>query len=159
MLEPVPIEAAAEEVGSVSVTLPEEPPHRRQLPVSWIAAAAAVAAILLATFSWLVLRPEPAPDPGVESRSQWTLVVDMGCEPEELQRVLKKARQNPKVLKPVQANAEDGNPCWRLVWGRFPSHEAAVEEVVNIPEGLVMDGFQPHPIVLPAEDEAPPESE
>jgi hypothetical protein len=159
MLEPVPIEAAAEDVGSVSVTLPEEPPHRRQLPVTWIAAAAAVAAILLATISWLALRPEPDTDLGVESQSQWTLVVDMGCEPEELQRVLKKARQYPKVLKPVQANAEDGNPCWRLVWGRFPSQEAAAEEVPNVPEGLVMGGFQPHPIELPTEDEAPTESE
>jgi hypothetical protein len=83
----------------------------------------------------------------------------MGCEPEELQRVLKKARQYPKVLKPVQANAEGGNPCWRLVWGRFSSEEAAIDEAANIPEGLTMDGFQPHPIELPAEDEAPREPE
>jgi hypothetical protein len=157
MLEPLPAETAADDVGSMAVALPEEPQRRRQLPVTWIAAAAAAAAILLATVSWVIIRPEPAPDPGPDS--QWTLVVDMGCEPEELQRVLKKARQYPEVLRPVQANAEGGNPCWRLVWGRFPSREAAVAEAANVPQGLMMEGFQPHPIELPAEDEAPPEPE
>jgi hypothetical protein len=134
--------------------IPEADPHQ---PVTWIAAAAAAAAILLATVSWVIIRPEPAPDPGPDS--QWTLVVDMGCEPEELQRVLKKARQYPEVLRPVQANAEGGNPCWRLVWGRFPSREAAVAEAANVPQGLMIEGFQPHPIELPGEDEAPPEPE
>jgi hypothetical protein len=153
MLEPSPIEPAAEDVGSVAVQLPEEAARRRRLPVAWIAAAAAAAAVVLAISSWLVLRPEPTQQPAADS--QWTLVVDMGCEPEELQRVLKKARQYPEVLRPVQANTEDANPCWRLVWGRFPSREAALHEVVNVPKSLTMDGFQPHPIELPAEDEAP----
>jgi len=157
MLEPSPIEPAATDAGSVAVQLPEEATHRRRLPVWWIAAAAVATAVVLAIFSWLVLRPETAQVPGLDS--QWTLVVDMGCEPEELQRVLKKARQYPDVLRPVQANSEADDPCWRLVWGRFPTREAALREAANVPKGLSVDGFQPHPIELPAEEVVPPEPE
>lgn len=159
ILEPSPVETTDRDAGSMPVSLPQEPAHRRRLPVSMIAAGAAVVAILLAIVSWLVLRPESNTEPVAGSESRWALVVDMGCEPEELQRVLRKARQYPEVLRPVQASAEDGNPCWRLVWGDFPSQEAAVDQVANIPEGLTMNGFQPHPIELPAEDEAPPAPE
>ena len=152
MLEPSPIAPPAGDAGPASARLPVETARRRQLPVVWIGAAAAVAVVILAASSWLALRPEPASEPADDS--QWALVVDMGCEPEELQRVLKKARQYPEVLRPVQANTEDDNPCWRLVWGRFPSREAALHAVTNIPENLTMDGFQPHPVELPVEDEA-----
>jgi hypothetical protein len=80
----------------------------------------------------------------------------MGCEPEELQRVLKKARQHPKQLRPVQADTGEGDPCWRLVWGSFASRDAAESEVPNIPTTLVLEGFAPHAIELPLDE---PESE
>ena len=75
----------------------------------------------------------------------------MGCEPEELQRVLKKARQHPETLRPVQANTGDDNPCWRLIWGEFETREQAENAVADLPDALKMDGFEPHPIELPVE--------
>jgi len=154
MLEPVPV---AESIGSstpLTVDLPDDEPERRELPIRWIAAAAAIIVILLVISAIVWLRPDPVEVSRDESN--WTLVVDMGCEPEELQRVLKKARQHPKALRPVQADTGEGDPCWRLVWGSFASREAAENEVPNIPTTLVLDDFTPHAIELPPDE---PDSE
>jgi len=151
MIEPVPANEADDDIGALDLVPPIDEPERKTLPVAWIAGAAAILAVLLAFMMWLVLKPEPVETP--EPDVTWTLVVDMGCEPEELQRVLKKARQYPEVLRPVQANTGDDNPCWRLVWGRFPNREAAEQGAADLPESLRMDGFEPHAIELPEEAE------
>jgi hypothetical protein len=148
MLEPVPIETAFDQPGVLTVDLPEEEPTRRQLPVSWIAAAAAVLAVALVILAVVLLRPDEPASP-IETDSSWGLAVDMGCEPQELQRVLNKARQHPRDLRPVKVDTGDGDPCWRLVWGRFSSREEAEAETANVPEQLLLGGFEPHPVELP----------
>ncbi len=152
MLVPIAAPAIGDEAAPLTVDLPgDEEPIRRQLPVRWIAAAAVAAAIVMVAIVIAVLRPDPpAAEPG--AAAQWGLVVDMGCEPQELQRVLTKARQYPNALRPVRAEPGSDNPCWRLVWGRFPSREAAQEEADSIPPKLLREGFDPHPVELPEAD-------
>lgn len=150
MLEPVSAAEGHISEDALTVDLSEEAPARRQLPVRWIGIAAAALVALLAVLLVVVLRPKETPEPP-ELGAAWGVVVDMGCEPEELQRVLKKARQNPESLRPVQADTGDENPCWRLVWGRFATREEAEGEAANVPERLLLEGFQPHAIELPEE--------
>jgi hypothetical protein len=83
--------------------------------------------------------------------AEWGLVVDMGCEPQELQRVLRKVRQYPDALRAVEAGGAEGGPCWRLIWGRFPSREAASRAIADIPAHLKLEGFTPHAVELPPE--------
>ena len=82
----------------------------------------------------------------------WGLVVDMGCEPQDLQRVLKKAQEFPESLRPVAADAGGGYPCWRLVWGHFETRDGAVAALDGIPAEIRHEGFDPHPIELTKED-------
>ncbi len=153
MLEPVPAADVERDVDVLAVDLPTEEATRKELPVRWIAAVAFFVVVILASVAWLALRPRTVEPPPTDS--SWTLVIDMGCEPEELQRVLKKARQYPNVLRPVQANTGDDNPCWRLVWGRFPTRADAEQGAADLPESLRMDGFEIHAIELPDEIEQP----
>ena len=108
----------------------------------------------VAAIAYVMTRPgdtaptEVATAPDLE----WALVIDMGCEPQDLQRVLKKAQENPKVLRPVAADSGDGEPCWRLVWGRFTSQAKAEAAVQEIPSKLRRQGFDPHPIELTGEE-------
>jgi len=147
MLEPVSPAEVVEASMPLTVDMVDDEPERRELPIRWIAAAAAVLVVVLVAAAVAWLRPDTQ-EPSMQGAS-WTLVVDMGCQPEELQRVLKKARQHPKDLRPVQADTGEGEPCWRLVWGHFDSREAAEREIASIPSSLVADGFTPHAIELP----------
>ena len=128
----------------------EEKPPRRRVPVLWIAGAAAALIIALAVIVWVMTRPhDSTPMEAVEAPDiEWGLVIDMGCEPQDLQRVLKKAQDNPKAVRPVAADSGDGEPCWRLVWGRFESQAAAEAAAKGIPKELRRQGFDPHPIEL-----------
>ena len=90
-------------------------------------------------------RLEGSPQP---SAAQWSVVVDMGCEPPDLQRVLRKANQHPQSLHAVKVSADQDEPCWRLLWGRFASGEEARAAIPNLPAGLRRQGFEPHPVEL-----------
>lgn len=135
----------------------EESRHR--IPVQWIVAAAAVLVIILLVIVFAMARSgnsAPIEDAAGGGGLPWTLVIDMGCEPQDLQRVLKKAQENPKVLRPVAADAGNGEPCWRLVWGRFSSRELAEAATDGLPKHFLRQGFDPHPIELTGEElEAP----
>ena len=127
---------------------------KRRLPITWIVAAAAGLFIVLAVILFIMTRSggsEAVQGAGGEDLA-WALVIDMGCEPQDLQRVLKKARENPKVVRPVAADTGEGEPCWRLVWGRFSTREAAEAATDGIPEELRQQGFEPHPIELTGEE-------
>ncbi len=154
MLEPVPVASSTEEVDLLERTPMLEEVTRRRLPVRWILVAAVVLAVALALGTMFVLRGRSAPAPA--AAGQWTIVVDMGCDPQELRRVLQKANQYPKDLQAMRASLDDSDPCWRLVWGRFPSEDAALAAVGRLPAGYTRDGFTPHPILIsgPAGGEA-----
>ena len=78
----------------------------------------------------------------------------MGCEPQDLQRVLKRAEENPKTLRAVRASLEEGDECWRLVWGDFSSQTEAEESIQGVPVNLIRNGFEPHSIELQPEPSA-----
>jgi hypothetical protein len=151
MLEPVPVSEQDERRDLLTIDLPDEEATRLKLPARWIGAAAVLLALLLIVLAIVFLRPTNPPVE-TETSASWGLVVDMGCEPPELQRVLKKARQHPTDLRPVQVDTGDGEPCWRLVWGRFPSREAAENELEKIPDSMLLEGFDPHPVELPPDE-------
>jgi hypothetical protein len=154
MLEPVALtEEPPIDTAPPHVDLPEPEPLRRRIPVRWLTIAAAVVVAILILLTVLMVRS--APSEPTQTSSAWGLVVDMGCQPEELQRVLRKAREHPSSLRPVQASSDEGNPCWRLVWGHFPSREAAAGAIPKIPSRLLLDGFTPHPVELPEEQASP----
>jgi hypothetical protein len=154
MLEPVVLtEEPSVDTAPPHVELPDEEPLRRRIPVRWLTIAAAVVVAILVLLTVLMVRS--APSEPTQSSSAWGLAVDMGCQPEELQRVLRKAREHPSSLRPVQASSDDGSPCWRLVWGHFPSREAAASAIPKIPSSLLLDGFTAHPVELPEEQASP----
>ncbi len=128
---------------------------KKRLPVTWILAAAAALVLALAVIAFVVSRsggPETGSGAGSAADLAWSLVIDMGCEPQDLQRVLKKAQEHPKVVRPVAADVGDGETCWRLVWGRFSTREAAEAAVDGIPAELRRQGFDPHPIELSGDE-------
>jgi len=134
---------------------------KRRIPITWILGAAATLFVVLAVILFLMTRSsdsEPAQGMTGVGDLAWSLVIDMGCEPQDLQRVLKKAQENPKVVRPVAADTGDGEPCWRLVWGRFSTREAAEAATDGIPDELLQQGFDPHPIELTGEELEPPTS-
>jgi hypothetical protein len=132
---------------------------RQRIPVQWIVAAAAVLVIVLLVIIFAMTRSgDSAPIESAVGGEElaWGLVIDMGCEPQDLQRVLRKAQENPNALRPVAADTGDGEPCWRLVWGQFSSRDSAEAATENIPDDLLRQGFDPHPIELTGEElEAP----
>ena len=136
----------------------EEVSERRRVPVLWIVGAAALLVIALAVIAWMMSRPDSGPPEEAVAGSAhgWALVIDMGCEPQDLQRVLKKAQQNPKLVRPVAADSDGGEPCWQLVWGHFPNRESAASATRDVPSELQREGFEPHPIELTGDELEPP---
>ncbi len=151
MLEPVPVASSPEDSGMLQGR-PESAggSPRRRVPVKWLVAAAATLALVLSVATFVLLRGDgrgaPAIDPAASGT--WTVVVDMGCEPQELQRVLQKANQHPKDLRAIRASLAGNDPCWRLVWGRFDSEDEAFTAIGKVPGGFIREGFTPHPARL-----------
>jgi len=152
MLEPTALaDVEVEPRPAVPVVLPKPEPQRTRVPIwALLGTLAVVLAVVALLTAWWNRSYQHDVEPAITG-AEWALVVDMGCEPQELQRVLKKARQHPRDLKPVAAEAGEDSPCWRLVWGRFPNREAANQAIAGIPSDLLMDGFTPHAIELPTE--------
>jgi hypothetical protein len=123
----------------------DEPTHRR-FPAWWLGLAAAVLVVVVAVAAFVFSRGRGVTEPVEAGSSDWGVVVEMGCEPQDLQRVLRKRSQHPKVLRTVAAEPGVGETCFRLVWGSFPTREAAEVAMDDIPSGLVEAGFQPHVI-------------
>ncbi len=157
ILEPEPALVVGGDMDLLPVDDDEEFP-RRKVPVAWIVAAAAALAVALIVLIWMMTGSEPTAEDDTVAVSNigWGLVIDMGCEPQDLQRVLKKAQDNPKVVRPVAIDSGEGEPCWQLVWGRFPNRAAAAGATEAIPDGLSHQGFEPHPIELTGEELEPP---
>ncbi|MGD9252937.1 MAG: hypothetical protein PVG92_03260 [Holophagae bacterium] len=133
--------------------------ERRRIPVLWILIAAAALIGVLATIAWFMSRGEPSGSAPAAAAAvsasgdlNWSLVVDMGCDPQDLQRVLNKAQQNSENVRPVATESGEEEPCWRLVWGRFSSSEAAMAAAADVPSAIRQEGFEPHAIELSAED-------
>ncbi len=148
------------EVGDVPLEVTSEDavtPERRPLPWRWLLAAVGVALVILIALVWALNRStdeRSAPVvPPMETEQQWTIVVDMGCEPGDLARIVKKVNRFPQDLRTIQtAEGDSGDdqdsPCWRLVWSEFGSREDAEAALEEVPNAYVPEGFEPH--VVPA---------
>lgn len=163
ILEPEPALVVESEVDLLPADEYSES-SRRRIPVSWILGSAALLLIVLLVIAWLVTRSGghaaagTSGDGGTSSTGhRWVLVVDMGCEPQDLQRVLKKADQHPDSVRPVVAESDGGgrDDCWQLVWGDFVSRDAANSAAKDVPAELRREGFDPHPIELTGDEARP----
>jgi len=154
MLESVPVASAGEEMQLIPNDVPDLEIQRKPLPLVWILAAAFAIVIVLGTAAIIVSRN--VGPPAVQPTGNWGLVVDMGCELDDLKRVLEHRRDHPKAVRAVKVTIGD-EECWRLVWGSFATSEAATDAIPDIPAFLRQDGFDPHPIELSESDEMPPE--
>jgi len=148
MLEPAPAAPPAEESAAVELP-PEREARRRRLPVWLLLVALAVLIVIVLVLARLWQRSDSAAQAAIGG-AEWGLVVDMGCEPQELQRILKKTRQYPEVLRAVPTQGAEGGPCWRLIWGHFSSREGASRAIADIPAHLKLEGFAPHPVEMTA---------
>ena len=150
LLEAVPVVAPEEPEAPPPIAPPlEGAPRRFKIPVLWLAAAAVAVLVLVASFGYILTRPDTSDETGTAT---WGMVVDMGCEPEDLQRILRKASSSPGELQAARADAGEGEPCWRLIWGGFATRELAEESVGDIPSAFLHEGFEPHPVELPDQE-------
>lgn len=130
----------------------EEEPLRKRIPGWMIGAAAGLLLIVALIIAFVVMRGGGEDEPAVVGAGDWGVVVEMGCEPRDLQRMLRKRNLERKALRTIKADPVNGDTCFRLVWGSFPTREAAEEAVGDIPATLVEDGFQPHVIEVAGTD-------
>jgi hypothetical protein len=82
----------------------------------------------------------------------WAVAVDGGCQPAELERLYRRQEQDKVNLRVVPFGQANGQ-CYRLIWGHFPSKEAAEATISHLPPGTVARGFPPH--VVRVESNAP----
>jgi len=147
LLEAVPV-AAPERPESEDLPTPafETPPRRLRIPVLWLVVAAVAALLVVSVVGFVLTRPWSGQD---APTSSWGLAVDMGCEPEDFQRILRKASSSPGQLQAARADLGDGEPCWRLIWGGFSTQEEAEESIDQVPPAFLHEGFDPHAVELP----------
>ncbi|MDD5563168.1 MAG: SPOR domain-containing protein [Thermoanaerobaculaceae bacterium] len=82
----------------------------------------------------------------------WAVAVDSGCQPAELERLYRRQEQDKANLRVVPFGRGEGQ-CYRLVWGHFPSEDAAKGAMAHLPSGVVARGFAPH--IVRAESTSP----
>jgi hypothetical protein len=134
-----------------SVDLDDDMAIRKSIPVRLIAGIVGVLVVIAVVIALLVLRDGPASGAGADGTGDWGVVVEMGCEPDDLQRMLHKRNLERKALRTIKADPANGDVCFRLIWGSFPSREAAEAAMADVPSNLVEEGFEPH--VIEVDDE------
>ncbi len=140
LLEPVPVAAVAPTdipLDPTAIT-PAGPPRR--LRFAWIVTAVIVLCLVLAAIAWTVIGHRSR---GPSSSARWGVVVDSGCRPRDLQRILQAAGRHPAELIAQRQDRPDGEACWELVWGRFTSRGEAEAAEASVPKSLLHKGFKP----------------
>ncbi len=146
MLEAIPVAPTSEDLELLPRDVASEEIIRRPLPIGWIIAGAVILVMLFGLIMVILGRGESNPDEA-QTGGTWSLALDFGCAPEDLRRMLDKRSKYPKSLFALQD--EQNQDCWRLVWSkRFPSKEAAEQEIPDVPETLLRKNFDPHTIEL-----------
>jgi hypothetical protein len=120
------------------------PRHRSWLVALLLIFVAAVA-LMLILHPWRSSKPAGGGGP-------WAVAVDGGCQPAELERLYRRQEQDKENLRVVPFGQGDAQ-CYRLIWGHFPSKEAAEGTISRLPAGTVARGFPPH--VVRVEGSAP----
>jgi len=157
LLEPVPVAVPDEDLAQdILVKAPEtEEPPKRRLRVLWLVIGALVVIGLLIGGAILLSRAKASAT--VEDPQDWGVVVDDGCEPQDLQRILNKAGRFPDAVRAQRADSADGAPCWQLIWGRFTTRDGAEKAMAKIPRSLQRGTFTPR--VIPLEGSPQPEGD
>ncbi len=132
--------------------LDEDEPSWRKIP-GWMIGAGAGLLLIIAVFvAFVLLRGDSNEDAAAVGSGDWGVVVEMGCEPQDLQRMLRKRNLERKALRTIKADPTNGDMCFRLVWGSFPTQTAAEKAMGDVPPTLVEAGFQPHVIEVSGSD-------
>ena len=126
--------------------LDEDEPLWRKIPGWMIGAAVGLLLVVAVITAFVLLRGDNGEDPVTVGSGDWGVVVEMGCEPQDLQRMLHKRNLERKALRTIKTDPTNGDTCFRLVWGKFATRVAAEEAMGDVPSSLVEDGFQPHVI-------------
>ena len=127
---------------------------RRVIPPWAIGLVAVVLVVVVAAAAWFVFGSEETGPTAADG--DWGVVVEMGCEPQDLQRMLKKRSTERKSLRTVKADPTNDDTCFRLVWGSFATRAEAEEAIKDVPASLVEEGFQPHVVEVPDDDSGEP---
>lgn len=151
------LEATAPEINDQFLSWPdgdaEDASIRRKIPPWTIGAAAVALFVVLVAIAWLVFGAgRDSAETEVVGSGDWGIVVEMGCEPEDLQRMLRKRNTERTSLRTIPADSAAGDNCFRLVWGSFANRTSAEEALTDLPADLVEDGFQPHVIEIVVDD-------
>jgi hypothetical protein len=104
----------------------------------WLVGAVVLVVAVILLFGKPWAGGEPAAGSG-----PWSIAVDGGCQPPEVERLYRRKDQDSKNLQVVPFGRGD-EQCRRLVWGRFASRETAERAIPTLPNGLVARGFAPH---------------
>jgi hypothetical protein len=118
------------------------PPRLAAVPRRWSWVIVLLLLGALAVAALLIVRPWKS-SKVVGGGGPWAVAVDGGCQPAELERLYRRQEQDKENLRVVPFGQGDGQ-CYRLIWGRFPSKEAAEETISHLPGGAVARGFPPH---------------
>jgi hypothetical protein len=114
------------------------PRRRRAWPAVVLIVIAAAVAAVLALHPW-------RSSSMVGGGGPWAVAVDGGCQPAELERLYRRQEQDKANLRVVPFGKGD-EQCYRLIWGHFPTKEAADAVIPHLPTGTVARGFAPHVI-------------
>ncbi len=145
-IEPVPVAAVEQENAPADpVVMPPVANATHRLPPALIIGGVIFLAILLAAAGWLLLHHahgRPA------AKAHFGVVIDHGCQPQDLQRMLRKSGKHPKILTIQPGHGQSPEPCWDLVWGNFPSKQAVKEAVPHIPQAWIRKGVTKQIVAL-----------
>lgn len=132
---------------------PAEPLGESELPSrrGWLAWVLVLAAIGVLAAVLAVLRPWEE-RPVAAALGPWSVAVDGGCQPAEVERLYRRQDANRGSFRVVPFG-EGSERCYRLVWGRFADRGAAEREMAVLPEGVLTRGFAPH--VVRVEEASP----
>jgi hypothetical protein len=106
----------------------------------WLLAILLLGALLVAALFW---QPWKGSGSAAGVGGPWGVAVDMGCQSAEMERIYRRQSSNRDAYRLVKFQNGD-LPCYRLVWGHFPSKEMAERASGKLPEGVLARGFVAH---------------
>ncbi len=116
-------------------------PRRRR---GWLVAGILAVLAALGVGGYTLWRMAPS---APTASGPWSIAVGGACQPVELEQLYRLQAKNREALRVVPFGESSGT-CYRLIWGRFPSQEAAERAMSSVPAGLVQRGFVPHTVFV-----------
>ena len=103
-----------------------------------------VFAVMAGLVAWLVLSRPWQHAAATGGGGPWAIAVDGGCQPAELERLYRRQDQDSINFRVVPFG-RGPEQCYRLVWGGFPTKEAAERAMTGgLPGGVVARAFVTH---------------